>query len=1489
MRHYLLFLLVFFIWANGNHKSFAQKVTVPLTNDGAWSVNSQPSAVYHNGKSYFSWVNKNKALVVASYEHANGVYQEKVVALSFRGDFASPALLVRANGQILLFASKNEGNANFFVWVSVSPEDITEWSASKQGTAYGAGATLPFAVGNDVYILYRRKDNVGLVYAAGLNASTAQTVDANLNARRRGIYGIGNGNDYTVKLDIPYMRACQSADGAMHIVFTQLASGGTNGNYYNYDKASVHYMKMVGTSSVATGIGFDLYKADGTGFDRGDISVPTPPDIIYSEADNGKKAWAYDIELDSNGNPVVLYATFNTDGTGHTYYQARRNNTNTEWISTQITEAGNGVPTLAYTANESKFPAHSYSSGGISFASTDLSTVYLSKRSTDNNFEIYKYETTDNGNTWQETEAVTTGTPSETINIRPKRVYNAPSNYPIDVVWMQGAYTSPVDFDTSIMCRGNAVSPTAMVFGEDTYNFVVNDEAELDVRFSPIFVADKTFTLESGNTNILEITPDNKIKCLAVGTVTVTAKSVANPSITASCQINVQERLVFDVFKERIVTDVIKEKTSGLEQPLDAEIASYLSLLQSDGSFSDIDYDSKVRTNWQPLEHVERLTLIALAYTTETSSYYQNGTLKSQIDTILQFWQDKKPSSNNWWYNQIAEPQEMGEFLILIDYLGVENIPEALLNTSIVRLRDRGGNPGAQTGANRVDVALHYMYRACLTKNYDLLQEAMDYIYSPIVLTTGSEGIQYDYSYTQHGKQLYTGSYGRVFLDGITKASMYAVDTDYAIPTEELDILSNLAKNSYANIFRGEYIYFNTIGRASTRPEATKKTDDTDIFVRMKAIDPVNAQVYNNVISRLTGNESPTYEVSPWSVHYYCSDYTLHNRTNYSVDLRMVSTRTVRNENAAGNGEGLKQYFLSDGATGIYVDGNEYYNIFPVWNWAKIPGVTSPEFTNIPQAPSYIKRGESQFVGGVTDSLNMVSVYDYKDTFSGIDTSAKKAWFFFDNEVVCLGSNIQSTSGLKVNTTVNQCLQDGNILVSSGGSTSTISTGNHTYSNNIDWVYHDKVGYYFPDEEGNIELTAQAQTGKWTDINTNYSNDDVTEDVFTLSFNHGTDPTDDKYAYIIVPGISQTEAQAYNTSNIEILVNSDSLQAVYNKSTKVYGLAFYKACSFVHNELKINVEKGCAMLVKDVDKTETIVYMADPKNGTTPINIGVATSAVPDQRLLTYTAAIPHLGRSLKLVVNDELPPYVNQNDFLDRTDWTIITSIDGPSDTTVGGDVKENIIDGDDISSFLFVKPGKTYGGITADADYVPSFTIDMKTPQDINYLVYRHRDYNNTTSPLRASRISFYGKNSETENFEPIIENVDIATDISDVRVDFQDVNYRYIKLVIEAWNETSGSTIQVSEFNVGYAITLNTGFNHENTRFSVYPNPVKSGQDLFVSLPNSENMVTVLEVFDAMGRLRQTYKQPIINTQNLSSGIYFVRVQGREATETIKFIVK
>lgn len=646
----------------------------------------------------------------------------------------------------------------------------------------------------------------------------------------------------------------------------------------------------------------------------------------------------------------------------------------------------------------------------------------------------------------------------------------------------------------------------------------------------------------------------------------------------------------YEMFMEKIRNTTIKNPS----------IDKNLALFQENGSFSDIDYNDTQMTNWTPIKHIERLSDFVYAYTNEKNKYYQNEDLYQKIVKGLEYWYDVDSESDNWWHNQISEPQKLGVLLIQMR-IGKKQIPQELETKILKRIQETGGDPAKWTGANRTDIALHWIYRSCLTQNEADLKTAIDNVFNPVVYTT-EEGFQHDNSYFQHGEQLYIGGYGDEILKGVTQVASYALGTQYQLDKEKVELLSKFMRETYYRAVRGQNMSFDVVGRSVSRPGLLNKRTTATYAKRMIDIDPTHADEYKAIIARLNRKQPADYQVTASHTHYFRGDYSLHVRPQYNFDVRLASTRTKKCE--YGNKENLKTYFMSDGCTNITQTGDEYFNIFPVWNWCHIPGTTAPQLEKVPMDPkAWGVLGTSTYAGGVSDSIYGATAYAYMDTNPEVNTGAKKSWYFFDNEVVCLEAGIQSTSTYPVHTTVNQCFLKGGILVDKGDKEETLANGSHTLQA-PQWVLHDKIGYFFPQKE-EVFLTAQTQSGRWYDINTSKSKKEEKMDVFTLGINHGVGPKDGSYAYIVVPGkTSAQEMKAYQKKNaIEILSNNPKIQAVRNTKLNVWMVTFFEAGTFKHKELSVTVDKPCVLMVKDINAKSANLHIADPGQTQSPIQV----------------------------------------------------------------------------------------------------------------------------------------------------------------------------------------------------------------------------------------------------------------------------------------------
>lgn len=154
----------------------------------------------------------------------------------------------------------------------------------------------------------------------------------------------------------------------------------------------------------------------------------------------------------------------------------------------------------------------------------------------------------------------------------------------------------------------------------------------------------------------------------------------------------------------------------------------------------------------------------------------------------------------------------------------------------------------------------------------------------------------------------------------------------------------------------------------------------------------------------------------------------------------------------------------------------------------------------------------------------------------------------------------------------------------------------------------------------------------------------------------------------------------------------------------------------------------------------------------------------------------------------------------IDRAGWGITASHPYFADAVIGGQL-ENLIDDNLKTCLAMVKPGKSAGGIKVAADEEVYFVIDMQQAKAFNYFCLRHRS-DNTSANLRVTKVDISGSN-DGENFDMLVENQAIATNISEVNVVLPGMfNYRYFKLRITGWN-TGGNTIQMSDFNIGKVV--------------------------------------------------------------------------------------
>lgn len=608
------------------------------------------------------------------------------------------------------------------------------------------------------------------------------------------------------------------------------------------------------------------------------------------------------------------------------------------------------------------------------------------------------------------------------------------------------------------------------------------------------------------------------------------------------------------------------------EHPDNDVVQEAISYMNDDGSFKDIDYtitSSLGQRGWIPKYHLYRLVSIASACADINSIYYKNEETLNLISEGLTSWIQLNPKCSNWWMGTIHEPCKLGSILLLMEATGW-HLDETLKATVLEKMKEAATSPNDYNDANRFDVALHWIYRACLSDDEDVLNIALKSIYG--LLDISETGFQVDGSFFHDGNQFFIGSYCVNTVIGLVNLAPIFKNTAYEMPKDQLYRLREYFLNTYPYAARGGHINYDCVGR-SFKP-GVMDIDLRNCYQKMQEFDTEYANNYKLVLAYLSGD----YLIPEYHHHFFKGDYTTHSRKDYNFSVKSFSTRTRQNE--SGNGENLMGYFLSNGNTCLTRTGREYSEIFALWDWNYVPGVTAPLLERMPgPRHNWGVIGSSTFAGGVSDSLYGVSVYSYYDDYNGMNTGANKGYFFFDDEIVCLGANIQSDH--KVVTSVEQCWAVGDVeIIEKDGATC---------------VCHNEVGYYFPSNTYN-ELLCRSEivNGNWHNVDSNQKDSVISGKTFLLAINHNLTESQE-YAYIVVPGKSKTEMEFYMTKgNVEIAANNDSIQAVRNIQLGIWEFIFYKGCTFCHPELEIKASRPCAIIFKYGNTGEPVMHVSDP-------------------------------------------------------------------------------------------------------------------------------------------------------------------------------------------------------------------------------------------------------------------------------------------------------
>jgi chondroitin AC lyase len=596
--------------------------------------------------------------------------------------------------------------------------------------------------------------------------------------------------------------------------------------------------------------------------------------------------------------------------------------------------------------------------------------------------------------------------------------------------------------------------------------------------------------------------------------------------------------------------------------------------LNSDGQWEDINYIDLERGNWQPLHHIKRVRDMAFAYAFPASKWYHHKKLLQKINLAVDNWVRKKYVCPNWWHNEIGVPQVARDIAILLrTTLADQQMQNVLTILAQYKIRDDA------SGANLVwdaDLGLHY---GLLTDNAALVQKCRDLVVKEIMITE-KDGVQPDYSFHQHGSRLQMYQYGGAFLFENVRLAWELRGTTFAFPQDKIDLLADFVLQGWQWMTRGINSVPGTMDRSASRKDALHSSDIRSLIPYLVDLIPekksalLTVALHQNADGALSG-----FRYFPYS------DFAAYQQKDFSFFLKYISSRTLATESI--NSENLKGHLLNSGDGYFIRDGNEYFNLMPVWNWEMLPGITSFDGSD--------KMKRKDFAGSIADGkAGFTSMkYELENKDGSCSISASKSWFCYNNKVVSLVGDLTGRQVDAAYTVLDQSRWQATVFANKINH--RLSEGDHRFSR-LRWIQHNGLAYTALTGP-KAEIRLRTVKGKWSDINTSESDAVVEEKVFLPLLIHDNLAAGTSFGYLVTASQSAGEAKRlYKHPGLEIIRNDSLCQAVQFEDGTLMA-AFFKAGD-LGNKLALSVDQPCLLMIHD-----NMLYASDPMQKSSTVAI----------------------------------------------------------------------------------------------------------------------------------------------------------------------------------------------------------------------------------------------------------------------------------------------
>ncbi len=290
------------------------------------------------------------------------------------------------------------------------------------------------------------------------------------------------------------------------------------------------------------------------------------------------------------------------------------------------------------------------------------------------------------------------------------------------------------------------------------------------------------------------------------------------------------------------------------------------------------------------------------------------------------------------------------------------------------------------------------------------------------------------------------------------------------------------------------------------------------------------------------------------------------------------------------------------------------------WDWSHVPGTTTfdmPLDSILREVQLYTmaKFSPSALAGGVSlkegHGLYAMRYNDIRQAYHytgnkwgtkwrGVTLSALKSWFFFDDYIVAVASDIDNThEHFDAHTTIFQNqLMDVQTPIYVNGAAQTGLGYAYDQTTDAPVVLTDAVGnaYYFENGAG-LHIHRESQTSRQ---DRNY-NTVTTGNYATAWLDHGR-TTGGAYHYAIhVRGAEQAKNGMQNALLDYAIEQQDEMAHIVNCEAKgLKGYAIFKETTFANDELLTGVDKPCMVMTRAIDEEQIQLSLSNPELGFYP-------------------------------------------------------------------------------------------------------------------------------------------------------------------------------------------------------------------------------------------------------------------------------------------------